>query len=173
VSSGRISQSTFLTGDRSTLPIVKKIEGRINELFASAECVALNTKYNGGHFTPVVGAEPIQVVKYDPGNFYTAHFDNRSGSLARSVTFMVYLNDVVEGGCTYFPKAVPYDGAAESGIRIHPRKVLLPHRLLLPLLLPAAAVCSCVSANTTGQASQRLSRGCSSSGLFQHFGRPN
>lgn len=60
VSSGRISQSTFLTGDRGQLPIVKKIEARIAELFASAECVALNTKYNGGQFAPLIGAEPIQ-----------------------------------------------------------------------------------------------------------------
>lgn len=60
VSSGRISQSTFLTAERGQLPLVQKLEARIAELFASAECVALNTKYNGGHFTPVVGAEPIQ-----------------------------------------------------------------------------------------------------------------
>lgn len=35
------------------------------------------------------------------------HFDNGSSIVTRAVTCILYLNDVEEGGETYFPKAVP------------------------------------------------------------------
>ena len=35
------------------------------------------------------------------------HFDNGSSIVTRAVTCILYLNDVEEGGETYFPKAIP------------------------------------------------------------------
>ena len=67
---------------------------------------------------PVENMEPLQVVRYQPGQFYKAHYDyfvpgaagtesalRRGGQ--RHVTFFVYLNDLHRndtGGHTKFPK---------------------------------------------------------------------
>ncbi len=56
--------------------------------------------------TPLVGAEPMQVVRYDKGEMYTAHYDNKQGCVRRAATFMMYLNDVETGTYWAFPKSV-------------------------------------------------------------------
>jgi len=59
--------------------------------------------------------EPIQLVNYKPGEFYKTHHDSGAvddedqviaddPTFSRLVTISVYLNDVEEGGETYFPK---------------------------------------------------------------------
>jgi hypothetical protein len=45
--------------------------------------------------------EPMQCVRYDPGQSFHAHFDG----LHREATLLVYLNDRFEGGETFFPDA--------------------------------------------------------------------
>jgi len=53
--------------------------------------------------------ENLQVVKYEPGGYYKAHYDaylNRNAGFVgkpREWTFIIYLNDGYEGGETEFP----------------------------------------------------------------------
>jgi len=72
--------------------------------------------------SPVSNIEPLQVVRYNPGQEYKEHYDLFIGEDSlnelkkagqRKSTIFVYLNDVEEGGCTYFPKL---------DIRIQPKK---------------------------------------------------
>ena len=46
--------------------------------------------------------EPVHVVKYEQGDFYTPHFDSSSQTV-RPYTFIITLNDNYQGGETYFP----------------------------------------------------------------------
>jgi len=145
VSSGRTSTSCFLTGDkarwggsapwrrslsRSDLcdkalhPLVVLLERRML-LLVSAIQQSLNDIEGGTDedTSNFVGAEPLQVVRYSVGQGYTSHFDNRSGSVARVATLMVYLRAPEDGGCTFFPRARSLDGGPSSpGISIEPKK---------------------------------------------------
>ena len=73
---------------------------------------------------PVENGEGLQILNYHPGAEYKPHHDyfnpqepsstailKRGGQ--RVGTLVIYLNDVPNGGCTFFP---------ESQLRIHPRK---------------------------------------------------
>ena len=65
---------------------------------------------------PIVNQEKIQVVNYEKGGYYNPHYDACNSSSIdskiamngptgqRVYTFLVYLNDNIEGGSTYFPK---------------------------------------------------------------------
>src|SRR5438309_5464708 len=64
---------------------------------------------------PVKNGEGIQVLHYNPGGYYKPHYDYFDPNFAgnkpvldrggqRKATFMVYLNDVEEGGGTSFPQ---------------------------------------------------------------------
>jgi prolyl 4-hydroxylase len=55
--------------------------------------------------------EMLFVNRYDPGGFYKMHYDGRQ----RTVTMLLYLNDVEKGGGTTFPRASP------APLMIHPR----------------------------------------------------
>ena len=71
----------------------------------------------------LVGAEPMQVVRYERGEMYTAHYDNKQGCVRRAATFMMYLRDVEDGGATHFPKAKPFGkGADADGVRVWPKR---------------------------------------------------
>lgn len=77
----------------------------------------------GAHPSPLVGAEPMQVVRYDRGEMYTAHYDNKQGCVRRAATFMMYLRDVEAGGATHFPKAKPAGkGGDADGVRVWPKR---------------------------------------------------
>lgn len=57
---------------------------------------------------PVEHAEGLQILKYTPGQEYKAHHDyflptSKAASNNRISTMVVYLNEVEEGGETYFP----------------------------------------------------------------------
>ena len=58
---------------------------------------------------PVKHAERLQVLKYTPGQEYKAHYDyfsaaSKASKNNRISTLVMYLNDVEEGGVTFFPE---------------------------------------------------------------------
>ncbi|MFI8684951.1 2OG-Fe(II) oxygenase [Rossellomorea sp. NPDC077527] len=86
----RTSSSVFLEESHD---VVTRIEKRVSQIMN----------------IPVEHGEGLQILNYKPGQEYKAHFDFFSAS-ARPVknprisTLVMYLNDVEEGGETYFPK---------------------------------------------------------------------
>ncbi|MCA1060542.1 2OG-Fe(II) oxygenase [Rossellomorea aquimaris] len=86
----RTSSSVFLEESHD---VVTRIEKRVSQIMN----------------IPVEHGEGLQILNYKPGQEYKAHFDFFSVS-ARPVknprisTLVMYLNDVEEGGETYFPK---------------------------------------------------------------------
>ena len=92
VSKYRTSYSANLK--KSETPLVESLEERV-------------TIFSG---SGVSNIEPLQMVKYSPGQFYKDHYDyfptksicGKSGQ--RYLTIFVYLNDDFEGGSTNFPK---------------------------------------------------------------------
>ena len=73
---------------------------------------------------PIRNAEMFQVVHYESGTEYKPHFDSFDQSTElgkkywepggqRMITALIYLNDVADGGATYFP---------ELNISINPKK---------------------------------------------------
>nr|QBK85221.1 MAG: 2OG-Fe(II) oxygenase superfamily protein [Iridovirus LCIVAC01] len=104
--------------DRAEDEIVKRIENRATS-FTSL---------------PYTHVEPLQIVRYQPGQFFKGHYDffppgspeteiatSRGGQ--RHYTFFVYLNDVRGGGDTYFPKVPirvsPIKGKATFWSNLH------------------------------------------------------
>ena len=97
ISEVRTSKNTFL--NNSVDPLMKSIDDRIEKIIGISP-----EKY-----------EDLQVVHYQPGQFYKAHWDAcdpkqdprcvedyKKGGL-RFATFIIYLNDDMEGGETEFP----------------------------------------------------------------------
>ena len=87
----RTSSSMFL--EESENEIVAGIEKRISSIMN----------------IPIEHGEGIQILQYTPGQEYKAHHDFFSSSSKvannnRISTLIMYLNDVEEGGETYFPK---------------------------------------------------------------------
>ncbi|TRZ40500.1 2OG-Fe(II) oxygenase [Niallia circulans] len=87
----RTSSSMFFQG--SEIDLLEKLERRISAIM----CI------------PIEHAEGIQILKYTPGQEYKAHFDffnsaSKAAKNNRISTLVIYLNDVEEGGETYFPK---------------------------------------------------------------------
>jgi len=69
---------------------------------------------NGRNISAVEG---LQCVRYCEGQEFKFHFDSKGGNdVARTLTFLVYLNDNYKGGETFFPiinyKVVPKTGRA-------------------------------------------------------------
>lgn len=91
VSDIRTSSGTFLTDINHE--VIKKVEKRISSIID----------------IPIDHAEGLHILNYKPGQEYKEHFDyfaatSKSASNNRICTFVLYLNDVEEGGETYFPK---------------------------------------------------------------------
>lgn len=70
---------------------------------------------------PIEHGEGLQILQYEPGQEYKAHFDffsstSKLASNNRISTLVMYLNDVEQGGETYFPKlnlsVIPKKGMA-------------------------------------------------------------
>ncbi|WP_095532660.1 2OG-Fe(II) oxygenase [Domibacillus epiphyticus] len=58
---------------------------------------------------PIEHGDGIQIIKYNPGQEYKAHFDffsptSKAAKNNRISTLLMYLNDVEQGGETFFPK---------------------------------------------------------------------
>ena len=65
---------------------------------------ALNRRIAAASGTRVVQGEPIQVLRYKPGDQYRTHFDAIPGfANQRILTMIVWLTDGYEGGETHFP----------------------------------------------------------------------
>lgn len=100
----RISKTAWLNKDTTTENELRKIIDKLENISTFI------TKL------PVVNQEEIQVVNYEKGGYYNPHYDacnskdinskiNMNGSSGQRVyTFLIYLNDNLEGGSTYFTK---------------------------------------------------------------------
>ena len=58
---------------------------------------------------PIENGEGLHILNYQPGQEYKEHFDyfastSKAASNNRIATLVIYLNDVEEGGSTFFPK---------------------------------------------------------------------
>ena len=87
----RTSSSMFF--QESENDILEELEKRISDIM----CI------------PIEHAEGIQILRYTPGQEYKAHYDffnsaSKAAKNNRISTLVIYLNDVEEGGETYFPK---------------------------------------------------------------------
>ncbi|CAL9122310.1 unnamed protein product [Musa textilis] len=89
----RTSSGMFLTSEEQNLPIIQAIENRI-AVFSQI---------------PAENGEHMQVLRYKQSQFYSLHFDyfsnvshTKKGG-QRVATMLMYLNDDVEGGETFFP----------------------------------------------------------------------
>ncbi|WP_409300738.1 2OG-Fe(II) oxygenase [Peribacillus sp. SCS-155] len=72
---------------------------------------------------PTDHGDGIQILKYSPGQEYKAHFDffsttSRASDNNRISTLVIYLNDVQEGGETYFPK-LNFSVAPQKGMAVY------------------------------------------------------
>jgi len=90
VSEIRTSRGMFFEEEES--PLIRRIERRIAQLMN----------------VPIEHAEGLQVLHYGPGQEYRAHHDffapgSPSARNNRISTLVIYLNDVEEGGETFFP----------------------------------------------------------------------
>lgn len=67
---------------------------------------ALNRRIAAASATDVAQGEPLQVLRYQPGQEYKPHLDAIPGfANQRILTMLVYLNNDYEGGETSFPRA--------------------------------------------------------------------
>ena len=103
LSNGRTSSSCFLTGAKGKEEVVKTIERRMLNAIRKTP-VLTKRRFDTQNLK---GSEPMQIVRYSKNEKYTNHFDNKAGSFRRVATFMCYLRDQCEGGCTNFQKAIP------------------------------------------------------------------
>ena len=119
LSEGRTSSGTFLTGARAHDAVVTRIGQRIQNALRDTPQIRQRQSQR------LAAVEPMQVVSYQTGECYTAHFDNRANCLRRAVTFMCYLHEPRRGGATHFPKAkalANITGHCGTGVRILPKR---------------------------------------------------
>ncbi len=94
----------------------------------SAASAQIRSKISEALQIPAIHFEPIQLLRYTPGQFYVPHHDYSFQELQlacgpRILTFFLYLSDVEDGGATFFP---------DLNITIRPKKgmaVLWPNTL--------------------------------------------
>ncbi|DBA99717.1 TPA: hypothetical protein ACH3X3_012268 [Trebouxia sp. C0006] len=93
----RTSSSTFLTR-KASHPDIQCFEQRVLQL------ISLPAVMHGRrHLTK---GEAVQVVRYQEGEFYAEHFDNKADDCSkRACTIMAYLSDVEAGGETFFRRS--------------------------------------------------------------------
>ncbi|DBB06498.1 TPA: hypothetical protein ACH3X1_012050 [Trebouxia sp. C0004] len=93
----RTSSSTFLTR-KASHPDIQCFEQRVSQL-TSLPVVMRGRR----HLTK---GEAVQVVRYQEGEFYAEHFDNKADDCSkRACTIMAYLSDVEAGGETFFRRS--------------------------------------------------------------------
>jgi prolyl 4-hydroxylase len=81
---------------------------------------ALNRRIAAASATDVRAGEPLQVLRYAPGEQYRPHMDALPGvapAQQRALTFLVYLNEGYDGGETDFPRlGVRFKGRAGDAL---------------------------------------------------------
>lgn len=87
----RTSSGAFLTDVNNN--ILARVEKRVSSIMG----------------IPIEHGEGLHILNYKPGQEYKEHFDyfastSESASNNRIATLVIYLNDVEEGGSTFFPK---------------------------------------------------------------------
>ncbi|WP_084028912.1 2OG-Fe(II) oxygenase [Bacillus sp. J33] len=101
----RTSSSTFFNEGENE--VVAKIEKRISRIMN----------------IPAEHGEGLQILNYKIGQEYKAHFDffspsSRAASNPRISTLVMYLNDVEQGGETYFPK-LNFSVSPQKGMAVY------------------------------------------------------
>lgn len=97
----RTSSSTFMEEGESE--VVTRVEKRVSQI--------MNIPYENG--------EGLQILNYKIGQEYKAHFDFfKNASNPRISTLVMYLNDVEEGGETYFPK-LNFSVSPQKGMAVY------------------------------------------------------
>ncbi|WP_264737926.1 2OG-Fe(II) oxygenase [Cytobacillus firmus] len=101
----RTSSSTFFHEGENE--IVARIEKRVSQIMN----------------IPVEHGEGLQILNYKIGQEYKAHFDffsstSRAASNPRISTLVMYLNDVEQGGETYFPK-LNFSVSPQKGMAVY------------------------------------------------------
>eukprot|EP01026_Neomeris_dumetosa_P071902 TRINITY_DN7290_c0_g1_i2.p2 TRINITY_DN7290_c0_g1~~TRINITY_DN7290_c0_g1_i2.p2 ORF type:complete len:220 (-),score=5.08 TRINITY_DN7290_c0_g1_i2:202-774(-) len=105
----------FFTKHLRDYPFIVELERRLLNII-NLQAV------RGGHCKQKC-QEALQVVHYKQGEFYCAHLDNKNNEQPiRCATVILYLNDVAEGGCTYFSLAKSTTSNKTQGLRIKPRR---------------------------------------------------
>ena len=94
--SGALVRDPVRTSDVASFPFV------IENPFVHA----INQRIAAATSTKVEQGEPLQVLRYAPGQQYKLHNDALRGEMnQRKLTFLVYLSDNFDGGHTTFPDA--------------------------------------------------------------------
>ncbi|MGG0845321.1 2OG-Fe(II) oxygenase [Peribacillus simplex] len=101
----RTSSSMFFQDNEND--IISKIEKRVSSIMN----------------IPIEHGDGIQILKYTPGQEYKAHFDfftstSKAAKNNRISTIIMYLNDVGQGGETYFPK-LNFSVSPQKGMAVY------------------------------------------------------
>ncbi|MFC4410076.1 2OG-Fe(II) oxygenase [Chungangia koreensis] len=105
VSDIRTSSGAFLTDINNE--ILKRVEKRVSSIMG----------------IPIEHGEGLHILNYKPGQEYKAHYDyfapaSKAASNNRIATLVLYLNDVEEGGSTYFPK-LNFSVSPQKGMAVY------------------------------------------------------
>jgi len=101
----RTSSSSFI--EESENEIVTRVEKRISSIMN----------------IPIEHGEGLQILQYTPGQEYKAHFDffsltSKAANNNRISTLVMYLNDVEQGGETFFPK-LNFSVSPQKGMAVY------------------------------------------------------
>lgn len=121
---GRLHRARVVDGGGSELDVARvKSKGRTNSSCwvnrYDSVLAGVEQRISDMLGVPCENSEHFQVIHYGPGQLYSPHMDTRSDTTnetpggQRTVTVLLYLNDVDEGGTTEF---------VNIGISVQPRK---------------------------------------------------
>ncbi|WP_397539050.1 2OG-Fe(II) oxygenase [Rummeliibacillus pycnus] len=105
VSDIRTSSGAFLTDINND--ILVRVEKRVSAIMG----------------IPIEHGEGLHILNYQPGQEYKEHLDyfastSKAASNNRIATLVIYLNDVEEGGSTYFPK-LNFSASPQKGMAVY------------------------------------------------------
>ena len=132
----RVCKSSFersLAGDQLN-PVRTSFQCWCNfpRCFTDPDVHRVTSRINNVTGTPYDHGEDLQVVRYEPGQFYRRHHDQNTAVWApqgpRVLTFFMYLNDPEAGGETAFPN-VPDPTGEGPHLIVKPK---LGHAILWP-----------------------------------------